>query len=140
MAHKDFGAARREARPDDDPITFSLGGETFTVPEPFPALPLMDLASLDPETDGPEAARAFRDCLLAMLDDGDHSRFRKACAKVRADSDLLGDIVKWVLAEVTGRPTRRRSSSGGSPSSTGPSSSGDSPAPEPGDPPEPSTS
>jgi hypothetical protein len=127
MAHKDFGAARREAV--GDPITFSLGGQTFEVPAPFPVLPLMDLASLDPTESGQEAMAAFRDCLLGMIDDTDHARFRKACRTARADADLLGEIVQWVIPQATGRPTERRPSSDDSPSNTGPESSGGSPEP-----------
>lgn len=129
MAHKEFDAARREARPDDDPVSFGLGGEKFFIPQPVPVLPIMDLAAIDPDTGGKEAMLAFRDCLLGVLDPADHARFRKAAVAARADSDMLGQIAQYVIAETTGRPTARRSSSDESPSLTGDSSNGGSPEP-----------
>lgn len=117
MTYRDFGAARRESI--EDPIEFGLGGERFEVPQPVPILPLLDLAAIDPDTDERAAMVAFRDCILGLIDPGDHPRFRKACRAARADHDLLGDIVKWILPLATGRPTQRRSSSDDSPSSTG---------------------
>lgn len=125
-AHRDFDAGRREQT--GEPLTFSLGGETFTVPRPLPALPMMELAAAASEEGQTEdlarSAAAFSRFLLGMLASSDRERFRKMATAIRADVELLGAIVQWVVEEMSGRPTEAPSDSRGLRSVSSPPSTG----------------
>lgn len=121
--HKDFDAAAREAV--GEPLTFTLGGETFTTTPELPAMPMLKLAA-KAEEEGPAAAAAFYEFIQAMLAEEDVARFETMATRTRFGMETLKDVVSWLLAEMTGRPTQRPSDSAGRPLTTSEPSTDDS--------------
>lgn len=117
--HKDFDAAAREA--SGEPLTFTLGGEVFTTTPELPALPMLKLAAAA-DKEGAEAAAAFYEFVQAMLVPGDAPRFEAMALRTRLGMEALGEVVRWLIAEMTGRPTQRPSDSAERPSTPSPSS------------------
>ena len=119
--HKDFDAAAREAVGES--LTFTLGGEQFTTTPELPALPMLKLAAAA-DKDGAEGAAAFYEFVQAMLIPEDVDRFEAMAKRERLGMERLSDVVKWLIAELTGRPTQRPSDLPERPSNNSPSSTG----------------
>lgn len=136
MPNLDFDAARRERQRqrEHDPLTFTLGGQTFHVRDDFG---LADLWAEHPEppktiADGATTERAVLFLNLArsaasflIPDDLDRwwGLFDPATAEIIKGEDLL-DVVNGLNEEISGRPTSPSSDSSDSPPTvTGPTSS-----------------
>lgn len=113
--HKDFDAAAREA--SGESLTFTLGGEQFTTTPELPALPMLKLAAAA-DKEGAEGAVAFYEFVQSMLVPEDVARFEAMASRERLGMEMLSDVVKWLIAEMTGRPTRRPSDSPERPSNS----------------------
>lgn len=128
MPHRNFDAGRRAADPERDPVTFALGGDTFTV-VPDPSLgDTLDLADapdlperqLDLEQVVPlELVRALKRFIRAMLDPDDRDRFDLALFRVPArDGYVFVEIASYITEHVTGFPTEPPANSSGGRTST----------------------
>jgi hypothetical protein len=108
VAAQDFDAARRERIRRRTPIEFTLGGETFSV---LPVIPVgigFDLVDApDFAVDGVGASRAFANFIEQCLPDADVDRFRKVLRSKAepVDPDALLELMEWLTAEYTARPT-----------------------------------
>lgn len=143
MAVIDFDAARRERQAKTDPITFRLGGETFTVRRLI-TLGEAWVDKLPPAPERFEAAEAESFLLLAQtiagvyLDPEDRERwwsiFDDPARGVEGD-DLL-EVIARLSEEVTGRPLSpppasangRKAKTNGSTSSSTPAATSDRPS------------
>lgn len=106
--HKDFDAAAREAVGES--LTFTLGGEQFTTTPELPAVPMLRLAAVA-DKEGAEGATAFYQFLQAMLVEEDVARFEAMAMRERIGMERLGEVVAWLIEEMTGRPTQPPSAS-----------------------------
>lgn len=123
---KDFDAAIAEhaAAATGEPVTFKLGGIMFTLANPIPIAPILELASIINIDDQDEAAMlgALNDlkrflCSLVIAEQS--AQLLVALVESRVGLDGLMEIVSWVAAEALGGPLDEASSSPESPSSTG---------------------
>lgn len=130
MPHFDFDAALREARRDDDrpePVTFTYGGQDFTV-LPDPTLgDVMDLSrapELTPETEV-AAAFACMQFIRRMLPPGDRQRFEQAHYTIPASNSApaIVALTSWLAEQVAGFPTQPPDSSPTGSSGTSPTPS-----------------
>lgn len=119
MPARDFDAARSERQRDRDPITFTLGGETFTCVPSLPICFFLDVA----EVGGPVLlALEVETCVV----DDQRERFN---ALLRRTRDPLGEedveaVHRWLVETYANRPTERSSGSPDGPLTSGePSSS-----------------
>lgn len=136
----EFGAAAREADPDQEPDTFKFYGETFAVAERVGAMPLLRFAAVAEEGTQAEEMEGLaamhellRDCLIAepitAEVDGETkviahgwSHFQKVAASNKVDAEELMEVCGAIYQAVSGRPTQRPSVSTDGPSSSGESS------------------
>jgi hypothetical protein len=143
-----FGAAEREYRTadQDDPDTFDLLGETFTVRGTIPAMVEIGVAAaLSDKVSGVEGDALLFEALRYALsaprrdenghpmaaDESEWQRFRAFAAERDVEAEWLTQILLNIMGAQVGRPTERRpgSSSGPLPTSTSSNSSAsDSPA------------
>jgi hypothetical protein len=124
--HRDFDADRRAADPERDPVTFALGGETFTVvsdPSLGDTFALADAPEFDPQdlnsTTSIGALRALKRFIRTMIEPDEHERFELALSRVPTTQGyVLMEVAAWIAEQVTGFPTQPpASSSGGRPTS-----------------------
>lgn len=128
MPHRDFDAARAERLRGTDPVTFTIGGETFTcVPSPCVGDALA-LADAPERGDNPsEALRAIIGFVRALLRPADRRRWDRTIRRQKASrlrrgqpvsSEEIWEVALWLTAEHSARPTRPPTgSSGGRPPS-----------------------
>lgn len=118
MAYRDFDAAAAEH--DDEPITFTAAGRKFTARRTNAGalLRLARTAELGEDLPVGDALAVFDQFISGLVVEKDEW----AEALDELDIDQVLAIAQWLTSEMTGRPTRRRSSSGASPSSNGHSS------------------
>jgi len=106
-AYKDFDAARAERDSTVGELRFRLMGREFTTRTVMPALPLLDLAAMTPESSNLDAMRALSDFLLAIVNQRDDMRATLS----EVGFDTLFTVVAWIIEEITGRPLGSASSS-----------------------------
>lgn len=120
----DFTAAA-DAAEQTEPDTFTLYGETFTVADQVSTIPLMRLAKVattsnDIEKHGsPEEIAAAERVALAALHDfieqtlapGEFARFCEVAVAHRMGDDALWTLGQTLYGVISGRPTKRPSSS-----------------------------
>jgi hypothetical protein len=114
--YRDFDAERAERV--RDPLRFRLGGEDFVADGGIPATAVFDLAVMS-EAEGDAAFLAFRDFLLSVLPGDDEGRLMATLRAARVPLEQLADVVSWLIAQATARPTPRRSASPESPRKNG---------------------
>lgn len=111
MAHRTFKAAAAEA--NAEPVTFSVEGfdHTFTVKQPLPMGMLLQFTALinpddpnDPEA-GVAMGAGFYKLLSAWVIDEDQAKWEE-CLGQLSSLDVLGDIITYIVEEVTARPTQ----------------------------------
>jgi hypothetical protein len=105
---RDFDAAIREAQ--KEPLTFTLGGEEFRVPNPLPEGPFLRWAKTEGAT--------VSDLLCTWLGDQAEA-FIAAHERSGGGLGTMQSIADWVIEESTGRPTQWRSGSPASSSANG---------------------
>lgn len=113
--HRDFDAARRERQLEQ--LTFTVGGDTFTIDASLPAGVLLDLGRYTASSDSQQAFAAFVGFWDEVIPPDDQERFAQAVRRV--DLDTMIAMVEWIVEESTGRPLGRRSSSPEAPSTDG---------------------
>lgn len=119
MSVRDWDAAVREAQ--GEPIRFTLGGVTFDVPCPIPAIAFLDYAD---KADKPgDVVAGFRDLMLEILPEPTRPLFATAIRVSGIGGQMLVDLVQSVIEEATARPTERPSGSPASASANGARSS-----------------
>jgi hypothetical protein len=119
--HRDFDAARRAHHIDRDPVTFTLGGDTFTVlPDPTlgDTFDLADAPDIKPEDFDPDGApdlvlvRVLRDFIRRMLDEDERPRFDRAMYRIPStEAYVIVECAMWITEQVTGFPTEPPASS-----------------------------
>lgn len=116
-----------------EPLTLTVRGETFEVPEFVAPIALMrysDGAVRGVDSDSPEGMAAMYVVLKACIADGDWDRFEQLALRERlTHSDLL-DVVKQAFEVISERPTERPSDSSEGPTDTSPRSEDASPSPD----------
>lgn len=132
MPHFDFDAARRAYEVDVDPVTFSYGGDTFTVlPDPTlgDTFDLADAPDLDGDFDPLNATHLKLVTVLAkfirrMLPPEDRERFDRAHYRIPStQAVIIIEIAQTIVSEVIAkRPTQPPGSSSSGRLSTGPGS------------------
>lgn len=112
---EDFDAAALEAA--GEPAVFRLGGEAFEVTR-VPAGAILTLArnSLD-DVGLLESYKNVDECIRACLQPDDLERWEKAT--YNADLRAVLEVVPWLVARSTGRPTTPPSASVSPPSADG---------------------
>ena len=113
MSHRTFKAAVAEA--GGEPITFEVEGydHTFTVAQPLPVGQLLKFASLVKnasgedvsEEQGVEMGAGFYELLAGWLIKEDRPKWDE-CLGQMSDLSMLGEIVTYIIEEVTARPTQ----------------------------------
>lgn len=127
MAHRDFDAEVAERARERDPITFTLGGVSFTGRPVCPFGAALDLASAPELTvDLAGAVAGIVSFLEQVVTDDQVDEVAAAVRKVNAD--VAYDVVKWLSECYAGRPTLPSSGAALSPLPDGRDSSS-----EPGD-------
>ena len=119
---RDFDLARRERAAKRRPVTFTLGGERFTL---LPIVPLgaaFDLEDApEPDVDQPNAIRALARMVRECLIDDDQPRWDALLR--RRDDPIDPEAILEVGVEVTeayaGRPTKPSTGSSGGRARTG---------------------
>lgn len=110
---KDFDA-KRKARMDRD-RSFKIGGEEFTMRAGLRPEVLIPWEQLTEETSAAEVLQILDSIVLDFLEPyGDsHDRYRALRERVEEPITLqdLQELVEWLIAEQTGRPTGQPSSS-----------------------------
>lgn len=115
MPHADFDASRRAYQVDRDPVTFTLGGETFTV-LPDPSLgDTFDLADAPEITDADLSPDGSPDLVLVrvlarfirrMLPADDRARFDRALYTVPSThAYVIVECAVFITEQVTTRPS-----------------------------------
>lgn len=110
---KDFDAALAELR--GEPVTFKLGGTQFRVPTPVPSAPWVAMVS-DPNRD---TELAFHDYIREIIDPKQREAWGKAFRSSGIDAEGLTELVRYIIEEASGNPTKPRSSSRKSPRTNG---------------------
>lgn len=122
--HREFASARAELA--ENPITFSLDEEVFTVEGVLQAGPLLDLITALPggldtdkmaPADAMVAFKVFGEFIEGVVIEPDRERWRAAMRTTTLQTVM--DILAWVIEESTGRPLVM--SSGSEPSASEPS-------------------
>lgn len=121
MPHRDFDAARRARQIERDPVTFTLGGERFTVlPDPslgdtFDLADAPDITAEDFNPDGaPDLAlvRVLKNFIRRMLPDEDRPRLDLAMYRIPStESYVIVETASWIAEQVASRPTEPPASS-----------------------------
>jgi hypothetical protein len=114
--YRDFDAERAERV--SSPLRFRLGGEDFVADGGIPATAVFDLAVMS-EAEGDAAFLAFRDFLISVLPADDEGRLMATLRRARVPLEQLAEVVTWLIAQATARPTPRRSVSPASPRKNG---------------------
>ncbi len=127
MPFQDFDAARAEFKRESDPITFQLGGETFTCIERVPladAFEIMDAPDYDLETQSGSFIRVNVSFIKKTLIEGDVARFDALLANrddvIEAETILA--VVNWIGERYAGRPLEESADSSKPSPSTSPRS------------------
>lgn len=102
---RDFDAALAEL---GDPLTFKLGGETFTCLPEIPAGPVLKLARHADKIDA-EAFVVFGEFLRCIVIEEQRDALTEALDRVGLGTLL--DLIAWLVQESTGRPLEVASSS-----------------------------
>ena len=102
---RDFDAALAET---GDPLSFRLGGTTFTCLPEIPAGPMLKLARHADSIDA-DALRLFGEFLLAVVIPEQRDEFEAALDRVGLPTLL--SVVQWLIEEAIGRPLPSASSS-----------------------------
>lgn len=114
MAHRDFDAEVAERARERDPITFTLGGVTFTGRPVCPFGAALDLAAAPEITvDLAGAVAGIVAFLEQVVVDDQADRVADAVRKVNADTSY--NVVRWLSEQYAGRPTVPSSGSAVSP-------------------------
>ena len=119
---KDFDAARRER--SDEPIQFTLGGETWTCASLYPAGRYFEVMPDDGRT-------PLMPFLAGCMTEDEFERFNERTKSVNDPIDTADvvELVTWLIGEYAARPTKRSN-----PSSAGPLNGGVTSKPEPVEP------
>jgi hypothetical protein len=130
MPHRDFDAARAERERQVEPVTFTLGGETFqcVAPSVGDALDLADAP--EPESSLIGSVKAIAKFIDKILIPADRGRFKKLLRKMDTphgpvNSYDLIEVGMWLAEEYAGRPTEPSTDSSGGRATTGDTSSSD---------------
>lgn len=114
MAHRDFDAEVAERARERDPITFTLGGVTFTGRAVCPFGAALDLAAAPEITaDLAGAVAGIVAFLEQVVVDDQAELVADAVRKVNADTSY--SVVRWLSEQYAGRPTVPSSGSAVSP-------------------------
>lgn len=121
MAHRDFDASRRAHHLERDPVTFVLGGESFTVlPDPslgdtFDLADAPDISAKDFDPDGaPDLAlvRVLKNFIRRMLPDDERARYDLALYRIPStEAYAIVECAEWIVGQVTAFPTEPPASS-----------------------------
>lgn len=119
VRHKDFGAPAST----DEPITFTLFGQTFRCKPSLQGRKLMEFIAMSADEDNPaQGAKA----ILAFLDSALVAEDRERFTQVTESDDTvvpletLAAIMEWLVEQYSGRPTQPPSPSEPGPMITGP--------------------
>jgi len=141
--HRDFDAARQERMREAEPVTFTIGGQTFTaVVEPAlgDALALADAP--EPDQDQAAALRAILAFIRSLVVPDQRRRWDRMIRRQKASrwlrrrpvvsSQEVFELGFWLSTQYTARPTRPPAGSSGGRRPTGASSSRSSSTPRAG--------
>ena len=128
----EFGAAARDAAPDGEPDTFTFYGETFTVKQRIPSMPMLrfaDVAQRGAQAEELEGMAAMYRLITSCIVTEDVARFEQTADEHDCDAEELMEVCGTLYRAVAGRPTQRPSASADGSSTTtessrAPSSSG----------------
>jgi len=151
MAHKDFDSERVE-RWQEGLLTFTIGGDEYTVRPSVDPRALAKYDEMDPTSITNDEAFAIMDeVICAFILPGQAERWHAARGRTleslgigpdasrdevieasRKCIDLAAvmDVIPWLMEEVTGRPLPQPGDSTGSPDTSGTPSTDSSPLPE----------
>ena len=114
MAFRDFDAEVAERARERDPITFTLGGVSFTGRPVCPFGAVLDLAAAPEITvDLAGAVAGIVAFLEQVVLEEDAPKVADAVRKVNADTAY--QVVRWLSEQYAGRPTQPSSESAVSP-------------------------
>ncbi len=111
---------RREERATAD-REFKLGGEVFVRRSGIRPERMTDYEDLTPQASSRDALKVIDNLILSFLEPDGHDRYLKL--REREEDPLtvsdLNDLVRWLISETTGRPTRLLSLSTPGPEQSG---------------------
>lgn len=127
--HRDFDVSRRAYAPERDPVTFTLGGETFTVlPDPtlgdtFDLADAPDISAADFDPNGAadlKLVRILTSFIRRMVPEGDRPRFDVALYRIPStQAYVIVECAEWITEQVVNRPTMPPASSSSGRQATG---------------------
>lgn len=141
MAHRDFDAARRAHQVDRDPVTFTLGGETFEVVLTPSLGDTFDLADAPPvrigadgrpqfDADSPDdltLVRVLTRFLQRSLPLDERAKFDRALYRIPShDAGVIIEAAVYVTEQMTAHPSGPPGSSSSGRHTTGPTSNSES--------------
>lgn len=103
VRHKDFGAPAS----NDEPVTFTLYGETFRCAPSIQGRTLLKFISVSSGENADQSATAVLDFFDSALVKADRARF----VELTSDDDTvvpletLASIMEWLVEQYSGRPT-----------------------------------
>jgi len=109
---------------DKAPVTFDVDGEQFTAVPDIPGGVLLDIATALGASDAPDVG-VISEFFDTVIVEEDHERFAQLIRKPGGPGvDVLVEIVKFLVEEITGFPTMVQPGSRPQPPQTGPGSRG----------------
>lgn len=112
MPFKDFDSARAEVT--QEPLTFQVGGEQFTVALPLSGYDLLDIgkaALLAQSSDGvnTESVDMMRNFIASALGTDQAAHFEQVARATRIGLEEIMEIFSWIMEEGIGVPTQQQS-------------------------------
>jgi hypothetical protein len=103
VRHKDFGAPAS----NDEPITFTLYGETFRCAASIQGRTLLKFISVSSGDNPDEGATAILDFFDSALVKADRERFTELTTddETVVPLETLASIMEWLVEQYSGRPT-----------------------------------
>lgn len=119
VRHKDFGSPF--AASSDEPITFTLYGETIRCKSAMQGRSLIDFIAQSSQDDPSSAARAVLSFFDQAVVEEDHDTFNRITTGTETivPMDTLSEIMDWLVEQYTGRPTEPPTPSPSGDTSTG---------------------
>lgn len=128
---KDFDIQRQERKDADR--DFHIGGETFTLKTGVRPEVIAKYEEITGDTPATAVIAAFDTMIIDMIEPDDDAAKRWRDLREREDDPLtlddIGELVKWAMGEMAGRPTQQSSPSPAGRGRTGTTSTGASSSP-----------
>lgn len=100
--YRDFDAEIQEV--SGEPVTFKLGGVVFACKNPMPLGLVMVMAKNALATDNPAAQAEQAGVLWKFVEEDQHEDLDRVMSEL-TDITVVSNLIEYIMAEATGRPT-----------------------------------